>query len=633
MKNRLDEGSEYQDMIEVLTNDLMKKEEDIIDLKRAIKDLKDERDINNQLIEATEDDNKELNRVVESKDQEILALCQKIKEKEETIEESDKYLNKFREKVSQLNKEIEMYKDNAQKTGGEESRNMKKIEELLQKQLDILAEKREIYKKMLNSTIINFKLSNEVLTTQTFLKTLPAIFLEKLHLDSFNKFILIRSLKGKTNLLLEELQNSFITQQNAKENIDFVNWISKGLIYMNNVLYCLDIFEIAMIFLNSEEEYIEFSKNSFFGTCTAIQVIIDSMLRTHREEAMSVKIPIEPLKILSTKLLEQTQAAIKKYIDRENEEVLSEEEGEENSIKRFLNIAKALYKNKYQMNRVKIYTENIWFICINRDYNQEKFEKSVLKINDSLMKISKKICLLLQIKNRQDNLITISRISVGKILSENAFTEKEELEIYENIEILADYYEKMIDDFISDKENFHLIVKDIFDKIDNLFGKIQVSVPSIKRFSLSIDGNLIPDPSQQLESSEDEFQTAGGRIFGPWDLSSQKMNDELKKVLENVENFEKMNNDLKEQVKVMMKLEEDLKAVNIVKESLEVRVAELQNKAERVAILENEKKRFQEREAHFNEATEIIKKNLENVDMMCFYLFYLEFRRREEMRS
>ena len=163
MKNRLDEGSEYQEMIEMLTNDLMKKEEEIIDLKRTIKDLKEEREVNNQLIDATEDDNKELNKIIEAKDQEILALCKKIKDREEAIEESEKYINKFREKISQLNKELEMYKDNAQKTGGEESRNMKRIEELLQKQLDILSEKREIYKKMINFTVMNFRLSNEVL--------------------------------------------------------------------------------------------------------------------------------------------------------------------------------------------------------------------------------------------------------------------------------------------------------------------------------------------------------------------------------------------------------------------------------------------------------------------------------------
>lgn len=608
----------------------MKKEEDIIDLKRTIKELKEERDVNNQLIEATEEENKELNLLIGSKDQEILALCKKIKEKEENIEESDKYINKFREKVSQMTKEIEMYKDNLQKTGGEESRNVKRIEELLQKQGDILADKREIYKRMLNSTIINSKLSNEILTTQTFLKTLPPIFLEKLHLESFNKFILIRCLRSKTLLLLEELQSNFIIVQQAKENIELVNWVSKGLLYMNMVIYSLDILEISMMFQNSEEEYLQFSKQSLFGTCTAIQVIIDSMLRTHREEAMSVKVPIEPLKILALKLMEQAQEMMKKCLEKEEK---AKENSENDQTKEYLEIARSLYRNKYEVMRVRIYTENIWYICINRNYDQEKFDKFVLKINDCIVKINKKIALFLQIKNKQEALISISRNSVAKVLNEKMFFLAEELELQENIQILADYYEKMIDDFIEDKDNFHLVCKDIFDKMDNLFAKLQISVPNLKRFSLSIDGNLIPDPSQsEFDSSEDDFHGTNFRIFGPWDISSQRLGDELRGSLENVVNFEKMNEELKDQVKKTLKMEEDLKAVSLVKESLEVRVADLQNKAERVGVLEMEKQRFLEREKHFNEATESIRTELENVyrykniyNKFHIFIFFINF--------
>jgi len=602
----LDEGSEYQEMIEMLTNDLMKKEEEIIDLKRMIKDLKEEREVNNQLIEATEDENKELNQLIEGRDQEIMALVKKIKDQDEALEDREKYINKYKEKLEQMKKELEMYKDNAQKTGGEESRNMKRIEELLQKQLEILAEKRESYKKMLNYNVINFKLSNEVLTCNTFLKTLPSIFLEKLHLDAFNKFIMIRTLRGKTKFLLEELQETYIKPQQAKDNIDLVNWLSKGLIYMNNVIYCLDNVELAMIFLNSEEEYLEFSKNSLFGTCTALNVIIDSMLRTHREEAMSVKIPIEPLKILSTKLLEQTVNISKKYMEREGEEPKNDGA----MVKKFINIARELYRNKAEIMKAKIYTENIWFTCLNRDSNQEKFEKSALKINDSLEKMNRKIVLFLQIKNKQDGFISISRGAIDKILGEDVFHEEEEIEISNIVSILVEYYEKIVDEFICDKENFHLRIKDIFDKLDNLCGKLSISIPTIKRFSLSNDGNLVYDPMSGENEGGDEFQGGSSniRVFGPWDLCSQKMNDELKKVLENVENFEKMNVELKDQVRKLLRLEEELKAVNLVRDNLENRVADLQNRAERVALLENDKKRLIEREQHFNEATEAIKK-------------------------
>lgn len=52
--------------------------------------------------------------------------------------------------------------------------------------------------------------------------------------------------------------------------------------------------------------------------------------------------------------------------------------------------------------------------------------------------------------------------------------------------------------------------------------------------------------------------------------------------------------------------------MNNIKTTLEKRVADLQIKAEKVAMLETEKKRFLEREVHFKEATEKIRQTLEN---------------------
>jgi lysozyme family protein len=62
-----------------------------------------------------------------------------------------------------------------------------------------------------------------------------------------------------------------------------------------------------------------------------------------------------------------------------------------------------------------------------------------------------------------------------------------------------------------------------------------------------------------------------------------------------------------------MLLDKEMKEIKTIKETLDRRVAELQMKAERVTMLENERKRFQDREAHFTEATSKIKDELEEV--------------------
>ncbi len=57
-----------------------------------------------------------------------------------------------------------------------------------------------------------------------------------------------------------------------------------------------------------------------------------------------------------------------------------------------------------------------------------------------------------------------------------------------------------------------------------------------------------------------------------------------------------------------------MKDMENIKSALEKRVADLQLKAEKVAILELEKKRFLEKEVHFKEATEKIRQTLEKAE-------------------
>lgn len=99
----------------------------------------------------------------------------------------------------------------------------------------------------------------------------------------------------------------------------------------------------------------------------------------------------------------------------------------------------------------------------------------------------------------------------------------------------------------------------------------------------------------QSEETHDEFQTNSHqlKVPGPWEITAKNLTQEIQQVLENLENYEKMSVELKEQIVQGIKKDEELKTLNILKDNLEKRVAELQNKSERVAILEQEKKRLQ----------------------------------------
>lgn len=213
LKLRLDEGSEYLTLIESLTNDMMKKEEEIIDIKRIMKALKEERDLNNQLYEEADEYGRSLNAIIIEKENEINDLMAKINQQDEALLESTKILNKYREKTDQLVKEIDLYKDNAKIKGGEENESAKKLEILLERQNLAFSEKREIYKRLINSTIHLNAFSNEMIATNIFLKALPNVFLNKLNLQAFGKYVTMRVIRGKADFLKNEILEHYLRNE------------------------------------------------------------------------------------------------------------------------------------------------------------------------------------------------------------------------------------------------------------------------------------------------------------------------------------------------------------------------------------------------------------------------------------
>lgn len=59
--------------------------------------------------------------------------------------------------------------------------------------------------------------------------------------------------------------------------------------------------EMKVILMKTPEEYIEFTKSSAFGTCFAIQAVIDNILKNYRDESLSNRFSLEPLKVLVQK--------------------------------------------------------------------------------------------------------------------------------------------------------------------------------------------------------------------------------------------------------------------------------------------------------------------------------------------
>lgn len=199
--------------------------------------------------------------------------------------------------------------------------------------------------------------------------------------------------------------------------------------------YLIDSMETKIILMKTPEEYIEFTKSSAFGTCFAIQAVIDNLLKNYREESLSIRFSLEPLKVLVHKqeeflvpllvIDEKEDPKINKYlfyciISKQISLLIFD---------RVHELIQVALKSKLECEKTRIYLYNIKQICISRGNRQEKIDKFLSKLEDFADKIFKKNNSLLQIKKNNYYLPQISRENCDKILNNDAF-------IYEVITIL-----------------------------------------------------------------------------------------------------------------------------------------------------------------------------------------------------
>ena len=150
----------------------------------------------------------------------------------------------------------------------------------------------------------------------------------------------------------------------AKENIEIVNWSGRFLNLLSEVITKSQLIENAICNSN-KEKYFQLSKGIVFNQYTAINVFIDNILNHMKEETVSVKISLEPLKMILGKLEEQMK--VLKDCVKENHLFFFD------------------FKNEIM--KMNAYSFNIYLIMVYRNCSNDKIEKTCLKLKDIYEKI------------------------------------------------------------------------------------------------------------------------------------------------------------------------------------------------------------------------------------------------------
>ena len=103
------------------------------------------------------------------------------------------------------------------------------------------------------------------------------------------------------------------------------------------------------------------------------------------------------------------------------------------------------------------------------------------------------------------------------------------------------------------------------------------------------------------------------KLSGPWTSQATIVKEKLNKSEETSRELDEAKANLKAQNIKMAKLEKDLSEIRITKTSLESRLADAHAKSQRLAQLEIEKKRLQDREKYFEESLEAANSEMEKL--------------------
>jgi len=309
MKYMVDDASDSAKMIEQLTEDLLKKDDEIIELRREAMHLKRDLETDEQLIDEQDEYLKELEKDVMTRDVEISNLKAKIEEHVLAGVESEKVLQKFKEKVRSLNEEVQLLR---QKTAsGDEKRLFDKIDELSHKQIELVSQIRDNHKKRISAELEKIRAMNENLKYGVLLSVLPKNLKDKMCVESLNKFIQIVLLKDRINLLVKEIKMKYMKDDYyANESIEFISWLKTLLLDLADiVLYC-DVLELKFYSFDNENEidnYIAFSKSNIFNQLLAINSLIEQIFTNIQEDTLSIKFNVDTLRLVISKLATSCQ--------------------------------------------------------------------------------------------------------------------------------------------------------------------------------------------------------------------------------------------------------------------------------------------------------------------------------------
>lgn len=303
LKSRLEDVGDSDKYIESLTDQILNKDNALVQLNMEVQELKQTISMNDDLIEEYEEMNGLLNGEIDMANSEIAALKEKLEIATEQKKEDDSIIGRYRDKIKIIQGEIDIIK--SQNSESKEQDKVSKIDKLIKNYTVCLQEKRNAVKKVIQSEFKEIKEAKQNLKWNIVIKSIPPKFVNELDSPPIEKFFIVLELIKKIELILNQLKSNYLLSSIViEDNLDIVGFILTAGSVLLNLRRSLEyVFDYGFN-LDKFDDLKNLTRSPLFSILISVEMILDRLITEIREDTFNVKLSLKMLEENSVKIHE-----------------------------------------------------------------------------------------------------------------------------------------------------------------------------------------------------------------------------------------------------------------------------------------------------------------------------------------
>jgi len=600
MRETVEEAVEFQQMVEELTEEIVEKEEIIEELEQKVNELEDVQAVQEEINAGQEGYEREMQDELAKKDVKIQELENDVQILEEALLEQDDKESKHKERITDISKENELLKDQLSSAYDEKTKN--KISDMIDKQKKLTIQLRESTRKEISGSLaeINVGISNTL--ADLYQSFIPEKLLRQGYISNFNKIRLVIYVKNKAHLTYNELcKKKFIEGadyamgEGQTESYEYFRYLCT---LGNNSIRCLSLCQKilhALTFMDAEK-YKTIADSSFWQNFVTANSFLDNMIKMIKDDTLTTKI---------------TQRSFEETLDEFDKFYQENIRGEVNNYVRETTKKSdfdidAAPKNevKEQILKIGLAVLALGFYLKQRDFYQSKetdraFQEKCGQIFWKMMESIQAVDEIEQDDHGDDyfktNFNAAKRIN-DKYEFVSTFWEEDSM-AFDQTDKDSETTEETKDNDLTEGDESEPSVTQV--KAGSQSSKIKYDwyawVDSVDRDLLSI---MSEKPIQELKDKvreENPSPYLKKMSKGPWITLADNVKNALSQSDALKDENEKMKEKIKEQNVSYVKLKKTKEDLEVIKDTLERKIAALEHESQKLSPLMSEKKRLEEK--------------------------------------